>query len=445
MKSLLRKILPKSIIQLYHFCLAIFAAIIYHFPSNRMIVVGVTGTGGKSTTVKMIGKILEENGSAVGWLSSLTLKTKDKEWANPYHMTMLGRFKLQKYLSEMVKNKIRYVIVEATSEGIKQFRHIGINFDILVFTNLSKEHIEAHGSFEKYRNEKLKIFKKLSKQKKKKLNWLEKSQEKIIIANIDDENADYFLNNEADKKIGFSVNEIKFATKNLEIIKTEFHKSDENGSMFKLGSVDFELKLLGSFNIYNALAAITTTTALGVDYSTSKKALLKIIDIPGRMEKIETNKEFNVVIDLAHTPDSLKQAYKTIRKSYSLVPGLKSMICVFGSAGGGRDKWKRPVMGKIAANYCDKIFLTNEDPYNENPEDIIKDIEKSVVEKGKKRNKDYYIIEDRQLAIANALKSANKGDLVMITGKGTEATMVIGDKHIPWNEKEVVQTELKKL
>ena len=445
MKSLLRKILPKSIIQLYHFCLAIFAAIIYHFPSNNMIVVGVTGTGGKSTTVKMIGKILEENGSAVGWLSSLTLKTKDKEWANPYHMTMLGRFKLQKYLSEMVKNKIRYVIVEATSEGIKQFRHIGINFDISVFTNLSKEHIEAHGSFEKYRNEKLKIFKKLSKQKKKKLNWLEKSQEKIIIANIDDENADYFLNNEADKKIGFSVNEIKFATKNLEIIKTEFHKSDENGSMFKLGSVDFELKLLGSFNIYNALAAITTTTALGVDYSTSKKALLKIIDIPGRMEKIETNKEFNVVIDLAHTPDSLKQAYKTIRKSYSLVPGLKSMICVFGSAGGGRDKWKRPVMGKIAANYCDKIFLTNEDPYNENPEDIIKDIEKSVVEKGKKRNKDYYIIEDRQLAIANALKSANKGDLVMITGKGTEATMVIGDKHIPWNEKEVVQTELKKL
>jgi len=445
MKSLLRKILPKSIIQLYHFCLAIFAAIIYHFPSNRMIVVGVTGTGGKSTTVKMIGKILEENGSAVGWLSSLTLKTKDKEWANPYHMTMLGRFKLQKYLSEMVKNKIRYVIVEATSEGIKQFRHIGINFDILVFTNLSKEHIEAHGSFEKYRNEKLKIFKKLSKQKKKKLNWLEKSQEKIIIANIDDENADYFLRPKADKKLGFSVNEIKFATKNLEIIKTEFQKSDENGSMFKLGSIDFELKLLGSFNIYNALAAITTTATLGVDYLTSKKALLKIIDIPGRMEKVGTNKEFSVIIDLAHTPDSLEQAYKTIQKSCSLVPGLKNMICVFGSAGGGRDKWKRPVMGKIAANYCDKIFLTNEDPYDESPGDIIRDIEKSIIEKGKKKNKDYHIIEDRQLAIGEALKSANKGDLVMITGKGTEATMVIGDKHIPWNEKEVVQTELKKL
>jgi len=445
MKALIRKLTPKPIIRLYHFCLAIFAALIYRFPSRKMIVVGVTGTSGKSTTVKMIGKILEENGSSVGWLSSLTLNVGKEEWANPYHMTMLGRFKLQKYLSSMVKNDVRYAIVEATSEGIKQFRHLGINFDILVFTNLSKEHIEAHGSFENYRNEKLKIFENLSHQKRKQLRWMDEAQEKTVIANIDDENADRFLKYNANKKIGFSAGNIKFATKDLEIVKIDSYETNENGSVFKLGSTDFELKLLGKFNIYNALAAITTTSALGVEYLTAKKALLKLDDVPGRMEKIETNKDFNVIIDLAHTPDSLEQAYKTIQKSYSLVPGLKNMVCVFGSAGGGRDKWKRPVMGKIATGYCDKIYLTNEDPYGENPKNILGDIENGIKKEGKKKNKDYFLIEDRRLAIASALKSANSGDLVMITGKGTEATMVIGDKRVPWNEKEVVKQEINKL
>ena len=265
MKALIRKLTPKPIIRLYHFCLAIFAALIYRFPSRKMIVVGVTGTSGKSTTVKMIGKILEENGSSVGWLSSLTLNVGKEEWANPYHMTMLGRFKLQKYLSSMVKNDVRYAIVEATSEGIKQFRHLGINFDILVFTNLSKEHIEAHGSFENYRNEKLKIFENLSHQKRKQLRWMDEAQEKTVIANIDDENADRFLKYNANKKIGFSAGNIKFATKDLEIVKIDSYETNENGSVFKLGSTDFELKLLGKFNIYNALAAITTTSALGVE------------------------------------------------------------------------------------------------------------------------------------------------------------------------------------
>jgi UDP-N-acetylmuramoyl-L-alanyl-D-glutamate--2,6-diaminopimelate ligase len=429
----------------YHFLLAIFAGLFYGFPSNKMIVIGVTGTGGKSTTIKMIGEILAEYGLSIGWLSSLSIRTLNKEKINPYHMTMLGRFNLQKHLKMMLIKGVRYVVIEVTSEGIKQFRHMGINFDILVFTNLSREHIEAHGSFENYRNTKLRIFKRLQKSKKKKLAWLDGIQNKIIVANLDDENADYFIKQKADRKYGFSLKEMKILPKKVELLKIISYKLDENGSRFTLDSTKFKLKLLGEFNIYNALAAITTARILGVDYITAKRSLSKIEKIPGRMEKIETFKDFNVIIDLAHTPDSLKQAYETLKKAYFLVPGFKNMICVFGSAGGGRDKQKRPIMGEIAGEFCDKIYLTNEDPYDEIPKDILKDIEGGLKKKNKILGKEYFKIEDRRQAISEALKAAKKDDLVVITGKGTEATMVIGDKKIPWNEKEAVKEELQKL
>jgi len=445
MKFFIKKLIPAPLLRLYHFIVAILAAFLYGFPSNKMIVIGVTGTGGKSTTIKMIGEILTEYGLSVGWLSSLSIRILDKEKINPYHMTMLGRFKLQKHLKIMLSKGVHYVVVEVTSEGIKQFRHIEINFDILVFTNLSREHIEAHGSFEKYRDAKLKIFKKLFSQKRKKLAWLEKKQEKIIIANLDDENVDYFIEQKADKKYGFSVKEINALPKKIKLLKIISYKLNENGSTFTLDSTKFDLKLLGEFNIYNALAAITTARALGIDYITAKHALLKIEEVPGRMEKVETGKNFSVIIDLAHTPDSLEQAYEALRKAYFLVPGFKNMICVLGSAGGGRDKWKRPVIGEIAGEFCDKTFLTNEDPYDEIPKDILKDIEEGLKRKNKVLGKEYFKIEDRRKAISEALKSAKKEDLVVITGKGTEATMVISNKKIPWNEKKVVEEELKKL
>ncbi len=445
MKTLIKKIIPKRILGIYHFLLAIFADFFYSFPSNKMIVIGVTGTGGKSTTIKMIGEILTEYGLPVGWLSSLSIRILDKEEINPYHMTMLGRFKLQKYLKIMLTKGVRCVIIEVTSEGIKQFRHIGINFDILVFTNLSREHIEAHGSFEKYREAKLKIFKRLQKLKKKKLAWLDEIQKKIIIANLDDENADCFIKQKADKKYGFSLKEMKTLPEKVKLLKIISYKLDEDGSSFALDSTKFELKLLGEFNVYNALAAITTARALDIDYITAKHALSKIEKVPGRMEKIETLKNFNVVIDLAHTPDSLKQAYKTLKKAYFLVPGFKNMICVFGSAGGGRDKRKRSIMGEIAGEFCDKTYLTNEDPYDEVPKDILKDIEEGLKKKNKVLGKEYFKIEDRRKAISGALKSAKKNDLVVITGKGTEATMVIGNKKIPWNERKVVEEELEKI
>ncbi len=447
MLAFLKKFIPKPLLQAYHFVVAALAAVIYSFPSNKMVIIGVTGTGGKSTTVKMIGTILEEAGFPVGWLSSLSLKILTKEWLNPYHMTMLGRFKLQQNLKKMLKKGVHYAVIEVTSEGIKQFRHIGINFDLLVFTNLSPEHIEAHGSFENYRNTKLKIFTRLHSQKRKKLAWLDKKpQEKIIIANLDDKNAQYFIKKKADKKYGFSLSPQLQDTplQDIKILAAKSLHTDESGSSFVLDGTKFDIPLLGRFNVYNALAAIIVSRALGVDFLTARKALAKLKSIQGRMEKITAPQGFNVIIDLAHTPDSLKQVYETLRKAYFLVPGFKNMICVLGSAGGVRDKWKRPVLGEIAGEFCDKTFLTNEDPYDENPQKIIREIEEGLKKKGKKLNRDYFKIEDRRRAIEEALKAAKKGDLVVLTGKGTEATMVIGNKKIPWNERKVVEKALKR-
>ena len=440
----LRKIIPKSLLQAYHFTLAVLAAFYYHFPANKMVVIGVTGTGGKSTTVMMIGRILEEAGWKVGWSSSLTLKIGKEERLNPFHMTMLGRFKLQRLLATMVKRGIQIAIIEVTSEGIKQYRHFGINFDIAVFTNLSREHIEAHGSYENYRAAKGKLFKKVGLGSHKRLKEFGRLK-KTIVVNVDDKESDYFLNFPAEVKIGYSLKGKFFTRKDVKVLAVKNFKLREDGSQFILNGTPFELKLLGEFNIYNALAAIATTRALNVDYLTAKKALAKITQVPGRMEIVKTDKGFNVVIDLAHTPDSLRQAYQTLKKAYFLVPGLKNMICVFGSAGGLRDKWKRPVLGKIAASYCDFTFLTNEDPYDENPLKIIKEIAQGLKKEGKKENKDFWIIPDRREAIRAALKKAKKGDLVVITGKGTEATMVIGSQTIPWNEKAVVEQELEKI
>jgi UDP-N-acetylmuramoyl-L-alanyl-D-glutamate--2,6-diaminopimelate ligase len=445
MKKILKKITPPFLLKIYHFTLAILAAIIYRFPSQKMIVIGVTGTGGKSTTVKMIGRILEENNYPVGWLSSLTIKISRKEIVNPFHMTMLGRFQLQKSLRQMIEQKKRYAIIEVTSEGIKQFRHLGINFDALVFTNLSPEHIEAHGGFENYRATKLKIFQRLARQKKKKLPWLKKPQDKVIIANLDNKHASYFLNNPADKIYAFSLSKNTLANEKICLVKAQDVNIEKNSSSFVVNKVKFKLHLLGQFNIYNALAAITTTYALGIKFNLSQKALAKIKKIAGRLEKIPTSKNFNIIIDLAHTPDSLRQVYRTLQKSYLSLDKSKKMICVFGSAGGVRDKWKRPVMGEIAAQYCDKIYLTNEDPYQENPTKIIADIEQGVKKQQKREKIDYFKIEDRRQAIRQALKATDKGDVIALTGKGTEATMVIGEKKIPWNEKKVVQEEVKAL
>lgn len=417
---MIKKFIPKFCFNLYHYKLALISAFWYRFPSRKIKVIGITGTKGKSTTAMLAGKILEEAGFKIAWLTSATIKIHDKEILNPYHMTMPGRFAAQGFLRKAVNAKCDYAILEVTSEGIKQYRHKFIKFDTAVFTNLQPEHIEAHGSFENYRNEKLKLF---------------KTTKKSHILNLDDKNVDYFLRFKAEKKLGFSAESQKpeaLFAKDLEELK--------DGVSFSIDNIKFNLKLLGKFNIYNALSAICIGLLYGVNLETCKKALEKIKTIQGRMEVI-IEKPFKIIVDLAHTPDSFKEVFKSV-KSFS----HNKIITIFGSAGGGRDKWKRPVLGKIAAENSDIVILCNEDPYDENPLKIIEDIESgfSQAPNSKSQILKYEKIPDRREAIKKGIEIAEENDIVLVLGKGTEQLLVIGSKKIPWDDRDVVREELKK-
>ncbi|OGZ69358.1 MAG: hypothetical protein A3D44_02780 [Candidatus Staskawiczbacteria bacterium RIFCSPHIGHO2_02_FULL_42_22] len=433
-KRIIKKITPHFLLDFYYWLWAFLGALMYGLPSRKLTIIGVTGTSGKSTTVDFISKIFEENGDKVASISSVRFRIAGeaasakgyggpKEWKNQLKMTMPGRFIIQKFLRQAVREKCKYAILEVTSEGIKQFRHKFISIDTAVFTNLSPEHIEAHGGFENYRNEKLKLF---------------KVAKSVHVINVDDQNAQYFLKIPAKKRITFGL---------------------EQGEV-NLKNTHFNLQVLGSFNHYNALAAISVAVNYGVSLEMCKKALEKVTGIPGRMEVVSQNPL--VVVDYAHTPDQLEKVYRTFSnwsenpKPQTLNPKQiqntnnqnSKLICVLGSCGGGRDKWKRPVLGRLAAKYCKEIIITNEDPYDENPLSIINEIESGF---SQTLNSKYQILKyekilDRREAIKKALQLAKPEDSVIITGKGSEVWMCVAEgKKIPWSDVNIVKEELLKI
>jgi len=400
MKEFLKKFIPSFLLSWYHFLLAFLGTILYWFPSKKLKVIGLTGTNGKTTAVEMISKILEEAGFKVASLSSIKFKIGDKEWPNTLKMTMPGRLKLQRFLRQAVNSGCQYVVLEVTSEGIRQYRHRFIDFEGAVLTNLTPEHIEAHGSFENYRAAKGKLF---------------QTTKGIHIINIDDENGKYFLQFPAEKKYQYQILGDRISI---------------NGD-----PISINLKLLGKFNLYNAAAAICVGLSQGVNLETCKIALEKIEGVPGRMEKV-ISEPFKVFVDYAFTPNALEKVYQTFKKHGS---DPCKLICVLGACGGGRDKWKRPVLGEIAAKYCDEVVATNEDPYDENPMEIIEQVANGCKEKAKK-------ILDRREAIREALKLAKQNDVVIITGKGCEPWICVAKgKKIPWDDREVVREEFNNL
>jgi UDP-N-acetylmuramoyl-L-alanyl-D-glutamate--2,6-diaminopimelate ligase len=434
MKNFVKKITPPFLLNQYHFLLAFLGSVLYRFPSKKLRVIGVTGTKGKTTVVYLAGKILEEAGFKVGWISSATLKIGEKEWLNPYHMTMPGRFLIQKFLREMVNAGCQYALIEVTSEGIKQFRHKFIDFNTAAFTNLAPEHIEAHKGFEKYRAAKGELF---------------QVTKGIHIINLDDENTEYFLQFPSQKKFGYSINDNlkieslkinwKLKMENWKFIKVSDVNVSSVGINFKVENTSFHLNLLAGFNVYNSLAAICIGLSQGISLDVCKKALEKIKYIPGRMEFINEGQNFVVIVDLAHTPDSFEKVFKLVNE----MPHNR-IISVFGAAGGGRDKWKRPELGKIAAHYSDYIILTNEDSYNENPSQILSEIKSGIIN-SQFPIRNLYEIIDRREAIRKSLSLAKEKDIVLILGKGTEQTIVIGSEKILWDDREVAREEIKNL
>ena len=417
-KEFLKKFLPKSFLGFYHFILAFFGALFYRFPSKKIKVIGVTGTNGKTTVTEMIAEILEEAGYKIALMNSVRFKIGDQVKENLLKMTMPGRFTIQRFLRKAVDNNCQYFVLEVTSEGIKQHRHRFINFEAAIFTNLSPEHIESHGGFEKYQKAKGELF---------------KITKNIHVINNDDPYAQYFLQFEAKTKYLYQI-----TNKNQELKITVVGSKSEILKEIKIPGI--KLNLYGDFNIYNALAGICLALSQGIDLEISKRALEKFKGVPGRMELV-INEPFKVFIDYAFTPNALEKVYQTLKPKER----NKNMICVLGACGGGRDKWKRPVLGEIAAKYCDKIIITNEDPYDEDPYQILSMI-KSGIFKSQFPDSDFYEILDRREAIKKSLELARPGDTVIITGKGSEPWMCLAKgKKIPWDEKEIVKEEAKKI
>lgn len=422
-KAFLRRFVPDSLLGLYHLMMAHVAAIVYRHPSEQIVVVGVTGTNGKSSTVQYIGRILEQTGARVGWTTTAGFKVADKEWVNDKKMTMLGRFSTQKLLRTMVRAGCGYAIIETSSQGILQHRHIGIHYDVAVFTNLTPEHIEAHGGFEAYKAAKGKLFAELVEARVKVING--QPIKKASVVNALDEHAAYFLSFGAGEPYTFGKN----------VLDVEMSK---NGTKFSLEGVKFVFKPIGRFNFENVLAAMSTCQALGLELSNISKAVADLEPVPGRLEVIDEGQSFTVIVDYAYEPFALAAVYDAIR-----LFDYKQLIHITGSAGGGRDVSRRAVLGKMSAEHDDMVIVTNEDPYDEDSMGIINDVADAALAHGKRDGVDLLRILDRQEAINKAISLAQPGDLVLITGKGSEPVMAVAHgRKIPWDDRAAARRAL---
>lgn len=414
LKTIVKKILPAPLFRVlstaYHFLFGWGAALLYGFPARKLFVIGVTGTKGKSSTAEMLNAILEEAGYRTALASTIRFKVGRESRPNLFKMTMQGRGYLQKVLSEAVRADCTHAVVELTSEGSVQFRDAGVFLNALIFTNIQPEHIESHGSYENYKNVKMQIGQSLVSSFKR---------PRIVIANPQDDVGKRMLTLPVEKKLPFTLENA-----------SPYTLGDGKVSMTFRGTT-FEIPFPGEFSILNALSAATVAFELGIDPKVIGKALSRLEKISGRVEKVDEGQAFSVIVDYAHTPDSLRALYGAYRE--------KRKICVLGNTGGGRDSWKRPQMGKIAEEGCAEVILTNEDPYDESPEKIVNEMAQGMTKKP-------HVIMDRRDAIKTALSLARTGDVVLISGKGTDPfIMGANGKRTPWSDSTVTRDELKKL
>ena len=393
------------------------ANFLYGFPSHRIKIIGVTGTNGKTTTVQMIAKILEENGFKTAVASTINFKLGSEEWVNKTKFTTLSSFAVQKFIKKSVQAGCKYLVLETSSHSLDQYRVWGVKYETAVITNVTREHLDYHKTMKEYRKVKSELFKKANN----------------AIINLDMENPGEFLNISTGKKITYSLknNKADILAKNISL--------NPSGTKFSVKNTEINLKLLGEFNIENALAAICVGISEEINMEIIKNSLEKIKLVPGRMENIPNKRKINIIIDYAVTPDSLEKLYQLINH---INTSRSKIIAVFGSCG-ERDRGKRPIMGEIVSKYADYIIVTNEDPYNENPIRVIDEVASGI--RNKIEGEKFWKILDRKEAIKKALILSKEGDFVIVTGKGAEETMAVGKKRIPWNDRRIIEEELESL
>ena len=398
----------------------------FDYPANRMRMVGVTGTNGKTTTTHMIRHILKAQGHKVGVIGTVHIMIGDTSY--PIHNTTPDVVDLQHILHQMVQENVEYCVMEVSSHALALGRVSGVEFDTAVFTNLTQDHLDFHKTFENYLAAKCKLFEQVSAPNQVKDN-------KGAVINIDDSYGHRVIEKTTAPTITYST--LGKGTLNA----SDVHMSTKNSQYtvnYKGESYPVSMNTTGLFNVYNTLAAIGACLQEGISMEAIDTALKTFSSVPGRFELIEEGQDFAVVVDYAHTPDGLQNILETAKAIKE-----NRIIIVFG-CGGDRDATKRPIMGRIAAEYGDKIYVTSDNPRTEDPVQIVKDVEVGVKE-ALREGTSYEVIVDRREAINHAIHDAKAGDIVIIAGKGHENYQILKNETIHFDDREEARKALKEI
>ncbi len=407
--------------------LGLLAAAYHNHPSRKLVVIGVTGTDGKTTTCHLLHSVLKAApGISPGYISTISADFGDQATSTGLHVTTPGASQIQAYLARMVDAGLTHCILEMTSHGLAQGRLIGVDIDVAVLTNVMHEHLDYHGSWEEYRAAKAIMFQMLQN------SWRKQTVPKVSIINADDASADYFAQISADRVVRYGV-------ENKADYQASAIKHQPGATTFACQSQPFTMKLAGDFNIANALAALSAARELGVQWSEIQTGVAAVNLIPGRMERIDEGQGFTAVVDFAHTPNALKRALEAGRRL--LQPGAR-LIAVFGSAG-LRDREKRRLMPETSAELADLTILTAEDPRTESLDDILADMAAGCRARGGVEGETFLRVPDRGEAIYRACQLARAGDVVMACGKGHEQSMCFGTTEYPWDDREAMRSAVR--
>ncbi|MDX2163277.1 MAG: UDP-N-acetylmuramoyl-L-alanyl-D-glutamate--2,6-diaminopimelate ligase [bacterium] len=408
------------------------AAAYHDFPSRKLVVIGVTGTDGKTTTSTLIHSILKiASDGRAGLISTIHADVGGQALDTGLHVTTPSAPLTQALLARMVANGLRYAVLEMTSHGLAQGRLNGVDLDVAVLTNLTHEHLDFHKTFENYRAAKGRMFDMLVGTARK------PHLKKIAILNNDDAHIEFFASFPADltRRYGFgSGSELRATDVAYRPGYTQFVV---HGLLPQ--STLVQSPLVGDFNVMNALAAITTAQALDVPFETIQRGLFQVTAIPGRLERIDAGQDFLALVDFAHTPNALTNVLKTAR---TLTGRDGRVICVFGCAG-LRDREKRRLMPEAAVQLADFSIFTAEDPRTESLNNILNVMSHAAVQAGGVEGKTFVCVPDRGEALYRACKIAHPGDVVIACGKGHEQSMAFGTTEYAWDEREAMRAALR--
>lgn len=417
-KKLLRKVAPKKAVKLaeetYRRGRVETMQILSGRPARKLRVIAVTGTNGKTTTCCIINDILVNAGYKTALFTTAVIEVAGKRELNTVHRTVPLTADLVSFLKKAKTAKVDFVILETTSHALHQHKMTGIPIEVAVMTNLTQDHLDYHGSMQAYANAKARLFN----------NYM---KPKYCVLNADDEWFDFFRKSAVGNLVDYG--------KHAESMKLESFKQLSGSAKFKLGWLNLSVPLTGEFNVYNAAAAASVAKIVGLNDKQIATGLLAVKPIPGRLEAVEAGQKYQILVDYAHTPDALENVLTAVKHA---TPG--KLRLVFGATG-DRDKSKRPIMGEIAARLADKIYLTDDETYSEDGDQIRREVMLGI-KKGKGGSKTTEI-GDRYAAIVAAIGDATKGDTILLTGIGHQDYRQMGDNKLAWREADVVREILK--